>query len=158
MRFRSGVSLDAVVVGICEIPSPSGRLLLNECYFVPGCVANIMSLFVLDTEGYNVNIKNCSLYLYDSCNIQIIYCPNEHGHYILRTSQDIFNTGINKRKQSDINNTELWHMRLGHIGVKRLTQLVKNGLIHDLTIEPYPTYESCIRGKMTKAPFSGVRH
>ena len=68
------------------------------------------------------------------------------------------NTGINKRKWSEINNTELWHMRLGHIGVRRLTQLVKNGLIENLTIEPYPTCESCIRGKMTKAPFTGVGH
>ena len=49
-------------------------------------------------------------------------------------------------------------MRLGHIGVKRLTQLVRNILIHDLTIESYPTCESCIQGKMTKAPFSGVGH
>ena len=44
-------------------------------------------------------------------------------------------------------------MRLGRIDVKHQTQLVKNGLVHDLTIEPYPTYESCIQGKMTKAHF-----
>ena len=49
-------------------------------------------------------------------------------------------------------------MRLGHIGVRRLTQLVRNGLIENLTIQPYPTCESCIQGKMTKAPFSGVGH
>ena len=47
-------------------------------------------------------------------------------------------------------------MRLGHIGVRRLTQLVQNGLIEDLTIEPYPTYKSCIHGIMTKAPSSGI--
>ena len=158
LRFGSGDSLDAVAVGLCDIPLPSGRLLLHECYFVPGCVANIISLFVLDTEGFYVNIKKCSLYLYNSDNIQILVCPNQHGHYILQTSRDILNTGINKRKWSDINNTELWHMRLGHIGVRRLTQLVKDGLIENLTIEPYPTCESCIRGKMTKAPFTGVGH
>ena len=112
--------------------------------------------FVLDTEGFYVNIKKCSLYLYNSDNIQILVCPNQHGHYVLQTSRDILNIGINKRKWSEINNTELWHMRLGHIGVRRLTQLVKNGLIENLTIEPYPTCESCIRGKMTKAPFTSV--
>ena len=89
--------------------------------------------FVLDTGGYNVNIKNRSLYLYKN-NIQILVYPNEQDHYILHTSQDIFNAGINKRKLSDINNIELWHMRFGHISVKYLTQLVRNGLIHDFTI------------------------
>ena len=47
---------------------------------------------------------------------------------------------------------------LGHIGVRRLSKLVKDGLIQDLTIEPYPICESCILGKMTKAPFLGVGH
>ena len=91
--------------------------------------------FVLDTEGYHINIKNCFLYLYDKRTIQIICCPNEHGHYTLHTSKYILNIGINKRSLSVVNNTELWHMRLSHIGLKRLTQLVRNGLIPDLTIE-----------------------
>ena len=158
LRFGSGDSLDAVAVGVCEISLPNGTLLLNECFFVPGCVANIISLFVLDTEGFCINIKNSSLYLYDKNNIQIICCPNKHGHYTLQTSKDILSSGINKRRLPEVNNTKLWHMRLGHIGVKRLNQLVRNGLIPDLTIESYPTCESCIQGKMTKAPFSGVGH
>ena len=67
-------------------------------------------------------------------------------------------TGVNKRNRSAISDFQLWHMRLGHVGVKRLTQMVKNGLIENLTIEPLPTCESCIQGKMTKAPFGGVGH
>ena len=45
-----------------------------------------------------------------------------------------------------------------NLGVRRLSKLVKDGLIQDLTIEPYPICESCIQGKMTKAPFLGVGH
>ena len=97
-------------MGVCEISLPNRTLLLNECHFVPGCVANIISLFVLDTEGFRINIKNCSLYLYDKCNIQILSCPNKHGHYILQTSKYILNTGVNKRSLPIINNTALWHM------------------------------------------------
>ena len=72
--------------------------------------------------------------------------------------RDVYEIGDNKRKRSDITDTELWHMRLGHIGVRRLTQLVKNGLIENLTIQSYPTCEFCIQGKMTKVPFTGVGH
>ena len=113
MRFGRGDSLDAVAVGLCDIPLPRGRFWLYKCYFVHGCVANIISLFILDTERYYINIKKCSLYLYSSNNIQILVCPNQHGHYVLQTFRDILNTGINKRKWSEINYTELWHMRLG---------------------------------------------
>ena len=98
LRFGSGDSLDAVAVGVYEIPLPSGSLLLNDCFCVPGCVANIVSLFVLDTEGFHVNIKNSFLYLYDKYNIQILVCKNEQGHYILHPIRDILNTENNKRK------------------------------------------------------------
>ena len=49
-------------------------------------------------------------------------------------------------------------MKLGHIGVSRLSKLVNDGLIENLTLDPYPVCESCIKGKMTKAPFLGVGH
>ena len=71
-------------------------------------------------------------------------CVLYNGHYVLETSRDIFNVLENKRKRSETNDTELWLMRLGHIGIRRLSKLVKDGLIQDLTIEPYPICESCI--------------
>ena len=49
-------------------------------------------------------------------------------------------------------------MRLGHIDVRRLSKLVKDGLIENITLHLYPICESCIQGKMTKAPFLGVGH
>ena len=76
----------------------------------------------------------------------------------MQTSKHILSSGINKSSLPEVNNTELWHIRLGHIDVKHLTQSIRNGLIPDITIEPYPTCESCIQGKMTKAPFYGVGH
>ena len=83
LRFRSVDSLDAVAVGVCEISLQNETLLLYDCHFVPGCVDNIISLFLLDTKDYRINIKNYSWYLYDKRNIQIICCPNQHDHYTL---------------------------------------------------------------------------
>ena len=83
-------------MGVYEISLSCGIFLLYDCYFVLVCVANIILLFVLDAEGFCVNIKNSSLYLYDKNNILILQCPNENGHYILHTSRDILNTMTNK--------------------------------------------------------------
>ena len=158
LRFGNGDSLSAAAVGEYEIRLSRGSIILTDCVFVPGCVANIISLFVLDTKGYHVHIQNRSMYIYDMDDFLLHKCSNLHGHYILYAIRDVYDIGNNKHKRSDITDTELWHMRLGHIGVRRLTQLVKNGLIENLTVTPYLTCESCIQGKMTKAPFTGVGH
>ena len=114
---------------------------------------------MLDKEGYHVHIKDSLLYLYDNMNVLVVTCPMVDSHYILNANRNVFNVESSKRiRSSALNNTELWHMRLGHIGIKRLTKLVKDGLISDLTIEPLPVCEYCIQGKMTKSSFSGVGH
>jgi hypothetical protein len=45
--------------------------------------------------------------------------------------------------------------RLGHIKEKRIEQLHKDGLLSSFDFESFETCESCLLGKMTKAPFTG---
>ena len=52
--------------------------------------------------------------------------------------------------------TYLWHCRLGHIGVKRMKKLHKDGLLESLGYESFDVCEPCLLGKMTKTPFSGT--
>ena len=58
-----------------------------------------------------------------------------------------------KRTRENINPIVLWHHRFGHIGEDRIRQLGESGLLGSLGSEPYPTCESCLRGKMIKLPF-----
>ena len=46
---------------------------------------------------------------------------------------------------------QLWHCRLGHIGVDRMKKLHADGLFESLD-----TCEPCLMGKMTKTPFYGT--
>ena len=50
--------------------------------------------------------------------------------------------------------TYMWHCRLGHINEKRIKKLQEIGLLGKFDLESINTCESCLRGKMTKAPFS----
>ena len=52
--------------------------------------------------------------------------------------------------------TYLWHCRLGHIGVKRMKKLHKDGLLELVDYDSFDTCEPCLIGKMTKTPFSGT--
>ena len=44
---------------------------------------------------------------------------------------------------------------MGHVNEKHIFKLHQDGLIHSFDLESIETYESCLLGKMTKAPFSG---
>jgi transposase InsO family protein len=48
----------------------------------------------------------------------------------------------------------LWHSRLGHINENRIKRLQEAGLLGALDSVSLGTCESCLYGKMTKAPFS----
>ena len=46
--------------------------------------------------------------------------------------------------------TYMWHCRLGHIGVKRMKKLHKDGFLESLGYESFDACEPCLLGKMTK--------
>jgi hypothetical protein len=54
-----------------------------------------------------------------------------------------------------LNPTFIWHCRLGHINEKRIERFHKDGLLNSFDFESFDTCESCLLGKMTKAPFTG---
>ena len=62
-------------------------------------------------------------------------------------------------KRCKVNNDSaiyLWHCRLGHIGVKRMKKLHKDGFLESLGYESFDACEPCLLGKMTKTPFFGT--
>ena len=49
-----------------------------------------------------------------------------------------------KRKEPSINQTQLWHLRLGHINLKRIQRLMSCGPLATLTLKQLPLCQSCI--------------
>jgi hypothetical protein len=49
----------------------------------------------------------------------------------------------------------MWHCRLGHVSVKRMKKLHKDGLLGSLDFDSLDMCETCLMGKMTKTPFTG---
>jgi len=48
----------------------------------------------------------------------------------------------------------MWHCRLGHISENHMKRLHDDGLLTLFDFESYKTCESCLLGKVTKAPFT----
>ena len=61
LRVGNGAKVATLAVGTYCLSLPSGLLLdLNNCYYVPSMNRNLISISVLDSEGYNFVIKNGS--------------------------------------------------------------------------------------------------
>ena len=85
------------------------------------------------------------------------HIPNVDGLLNLdRIDTHIHNIDAKICKVDNDSATYLWHYRLGHIGVKRIKKLHKDGLLESLDYESLGTCEPCLMGKMTKTPFSGT--
>ena len=64
-----------------------------------------------------------------------------------------------KRKEpSSVNQTQLWHLRLGHINLDRIRRLVTCGYLNPFDVNALLVYESCLEGKMTMRPFNAKGH
>ena len=152
-----------VAVGVIHLSFGSDRILvLNNCLYVPSFRRNLISVSKLAMDGYNVCLdRNVSIMM----NKRIICSGTlQDNLYIINPSQPALqlqhrvlnNTSStsNKRKEpSSLNQTYLWHLRLGHINLRRIQRLVVDGPLGSLAVEPFPVCESCLEGKMTNRPF-----
>jgi hypothetical protein len=99
--------------------------------------------------------SGCSIYMN---NIFYVNALDRDGLFIL--DLDCNDSHINSidakiSKHDDDNTMYIWHCRLGHIGIKRMMELHKNGLLGSLDLDSLHQWKPCLMGKMTKTPFTG---
>ena len=155
LRLGNGARVAALAVGTFHLSLPSGLVLeLKNCYYVPAISRNIISIPCLDLEGFQFSIKNkcCS---FDRNDIFYGSGPLENILYILDQSVHVYNISTKRFKSNDTNQTFLWHCRLDHINEKHIQKLHSDGLLSSFDYESYEKCESCLLGKMAKAPFTG---
>ena len=156
LRVGNGVRVVALAVGVYDLTLPSGLVFqLKNCYYVPAMSRNIISVSCLDMVGFHFIIKNNIFSIY---NADIFY-GNTHlsnGLYVLNLEQPkpIYNIDTKRFKSNDFNPTYFWHCRLSHVNEKCILKLYQDRLIHSFCLESFETCESCLLGKMTKAPFA----
>ena len=158
LRVGNGAMVAGLAIGTSYLSFPSGLVLeLDNCYYVPTMSRNIISISCLDMVGFSFIIKNntCSIYYGD------IFYGDAHlsnGLYILNhdnpNAKSIYNINTKRFRSNDLNTTYLWHCRLCHINEKCISKLHQDGLLHSFDFESYEVCESCLLGKMTKAPFT----
>ena len=154
LKFGNGALGAAVAVGDLELILPSGLIIeFFNVYVVPCTSKNIVSVSCLDSHGFEFAFKNrcCTIsrngLFYASASLV-------NGLYVLDQGTPINNISTKRLKVGDKNSCYLWHCRLGHINEKRIKKLQEGGLLGLSDWESLDRCESCLLGKMTKAPFN----
>lgn len=117
----------SVVGQITLVLDTSFEFVLNNCLFVPTLIKNLISILILDKESFSVEISN------SICIISMDKNVIGHGELInslckLKLNEMPINVSSNKRKDNTLNPTILGNFRLGHISLKRMKELVDEGL------------------------------
>ncbi|KAJ9539252.1 hypothetical protein OSB04_031985 [Centaurea solstitialis] len=137
LRVGEGTPLIAEAVGSYSLSLPSGLVLeLENCYYVPKMIKNVLSFDLLVDQGfyYKYDYKMLSVF---KNNIFYFKATPVNGLYTVNL-QD--------------NNSKIYH--ISHINKKRVELLLKEGFLGTFDFKPFDNCESCLSGKMTKEPFN----
>lgn len=123
---------------------------LRNVRYVPNLKRNLVSLGILEDEGYTCKSDNKILKIMKG-SLVVMKGPKRNGLYYLEgetvISPDSDALTVNENKSS------LWHNRMGHIGNKGLKSLYNQKLLGKDDIEPMNFCETCVLGKSHKVSF-----
>ena len=128
-------------------------VLKNVCYSAT-MARNIISFNALFVDGFDFEFENGCILVYKN---NMFYFKASPCRGILETTISLNDSSIYNVDSSKVNldKTFLWHCRLGHINKKRIAKLQLEGGLESFDVTSFDECESCLLGKMTKAPFTG---
>ncbi|KAH9717481.1 hypothetical protein KPL71_021830 [Citrus sinensis] len=106
---------------------------------------------MLDQMGYSVKIESGEMMIIKGTKI-IMKGLRKNGVFVL--DGEVVTCEVGVSVDANTNKTRLWHLRLGHIGVRGLKELDNQGLLEGDKIGDLEFCESCVLGKATRASFN----
>ncbi|KAH9655442.1 hypothetical protein KPL70_022326 [Citrus sinensis] len=128
---------------------------LKQVRFVPDLKRNLISLRMLDQIGYSVKIESGEMMIIKGTET-IMKGLRKNEVFVLDGEVVTGEVGLSVNANTD--KTRLWHLRLGHIGVRGLKELDKQGLLEGDKIGDLEFCESCVLGNATRASFNRSIH
>ncbi|KAL0439995.1 UNVERIFIED_CONTAM: hypothetical protein Slati_2482500 [Sesamum latifolium] len=154
LRLGDGKAVAAEAVGsLSLVVSDHIRIELEDYFYVPSMIKNIIFIPMLDNDGFKFLIDmNCFYLMIDDKSHLLGTLVN--GLYILQ-QLNLIMTAQHKWKVDNHESAKLWHAWLGHISKDRIRKLVDSKSLEVDDLGDQPTCESCLKGNMTKKPFVG---
>ena len=124
--------------------------------YVEGLKHNLLSISQLCDKGFRVCFDTHACHVVDSNTNQVIYIGKMYDNvYVIYIDEIVFNNE-SYLIANDVNDSWLWHRRLGHTSMKTLSKLVKNDLViglPKLKFDKDKICDACQFGKQVKNSF-----
>lgn len=124
-------------------------VVLKDVLYIPDCCVNLLSISTVIKNGYKVIFQGESCTISDSDGLFAV-AKMEDGMFVLQSSAEkSFNC-------KEINESELWHKRMGHLNENSLQKLKKSqakGVNFPDEQHSIQDCEICVLGKHPKSPF-----
>ncbi|GJS57918.1 zinc finger, CCHC-type containing protein [Tanacetum coccineum] len=140
--------------GCVDLRFSFGKIvLLFNVLHVPNIRKNFVSSSVLNHCGYKQVIKS-NKFVSSKHGVFIGFGYLSNQMFRLNIVND--NIALAFMSTSKLNDSILWHARLGHVHFKRMPDMSKDGLIPDFDMDPKKC-KTCMLTKITKKPFQNVK-
>ena len=124
--------------------------------YVKGLKHNLLSISQLCDKCFRVCFDAHACHVINSNTNHIIYMGKKHDNvYVIYINEIVFNDE-SCLIANDVNDSWLWHRRLGHAGMKTLSKLVKNDLVIEfpkLNFDKDKICNACQFGKQVRNSF-----
>ena len=124
-------------------------MVLVDCLYVSKVRRNLISVPSLACNGYSILFnKNSSLIKWNDETVCVgslvdnLYLLNPISPMQQINSNE---SNLKRKVPSLMNQTQLWHLRLGHINLDRIYRLVTSGHLSSLDVTALPIYKTLSR-------------
>ena len=144
---------EAVGKGSIDITIKKGcNITLNEVLYVPNMTKNLLSVASITKNGFKLEFGRNDCVVTTQSGKAIARAVKENNLYRLDTNGKLY-ANIAVTRKDDV---ELWHQRLGHIGINNINKLVNNNMVTGLPISQHkdlPFCDACVQGKLCRLSF-----
>ncbi|GJY19714.1 retrotransposon protein, putative, ty1-copia subclass [Tanacetum coccineum] len=146
-------------IGKYELMLKSGvRIDLNNYCYLSKITRNIISFHALFKDGYKFSFdnENGDILVYSNGCFMFKASPCKGIYETVECISHNCNVILNVGSSNELDKSKLWHSRLGHVNKKYIAQLQKDRVLESFDFKSDDVCESCLLGKMTKSPFTGL--
>ncbi|KAH9703748.1 Integrase catalytic domain-containing protein [Citrus sinensis] len=128
---------------------------LRKVRYVSELKRNLISLGMLDQMGLSIKLESGELRISNGDGV-VMKGYKRNGVYVLNGEAITGVSGVSINSSCD--NTLLWNLRLGHMSLRGLKELQKQGVLGSSQISELDFYEDCVLGKATRNSFGKSVH
>lgn len=140
-----------------DVCSDELNVSVKGAIFVPKLATNLLSVSTLVNRNFVVvfSKRGCELYKSEECQVNgkvELVCKEEKGIYLVKSNFNPHMFSALKTKVDD--EVQLWHRRLGHLGLANM-KILRDKLARGISFKDPDSVQcvSCLKGKQTTLPF-----